>query len=51
MRLATATHAPLVDLIWPAGQRNALRMAALAVFGSALLWVSAKAQVRCGPCR
>lgn len=49
MRLAPATHAPLVDRIWPAGQRNALRMAALAVFGSALLWASAKAQVPMWP--
>jgi biotin transport system substrate-specific component len=49
MRLAPATHAPLVDLIWPTGQRNALRMAALAVLGSALLWASAKAQVPMWP--
>ena len=49
MRLATAPHAPLVDLIWPAGQRNVLRMAALAVFGAALLWASAKSQVPMWP--
>lgn len=49
MRFASATHAPLVDLIWPAGQRNVMRMAALAVFGSALLWASAKAQVPMWP--
>ncbi|MCM0019845.1 MAG: biotin transporter BioY [Tagaea sp.] len=53
MRLAPATHAPLVDSIWPAGPRNAqskaIRMAALAVLGSALLWASAKAQVPMWP--
>jgi biotin transport system substrate-specific component len=49
MLLAPATHAPLVDRIWPAGQRDALRFAALAVFGSALLWASAKAQVPMWP--
>jgi biotin transport system substrate-specific component len=49
MRFASASHAPLVDLIWPAGQRNLLRMAALAILGSALLWASAKAQVPMWP--
>lgn len=49
MNFAPATHAPLVDRIWPAGQRNVLRMAALAVLGSALLWASAKAQVPMWP--
>lgn len=49
MRFAPATHAPLVDLIWPAGARNFARMAALAVVGSLLLWASAKAQVPMWP--
>jgi biotin transport system substrate-specific component len=49
MRFAPATHAPLVDLIWPAGARNVWRLAALAILGSALLWASAKAQVPMWP--
>ncbi|MFM7345053.1 MAG: biotin transporter BioY [Tagaea sp.] len=49
MIFAPATEASLVDRIWPAGPRNAVRMAALAVLGSALLWASAKAQVPMWP--
>ncbi|MBC8791412.1 MAG: biotin transporter BioY [Tagaea sp. CACIAM 22H2] len=48
MRLA-ATHAPLVDLLWPARERDLLRKAALVALGSALLWASAKAQVPMWP--
>jgi len=48
MRFA-ATHAPLVDLIWPARERDFVRKAALVVLGSALLWASARAQVPMWP--
>jgi biotin transport system substrate-specific component len=43
------THPTLIDALWPAGQRNFVRMAALAVLGSALLWASAKVQVPMWP--
>jgi len=48
MRLE-ATTAPLVDILWPARERDLLRKAALVVLGSALLWASAKAQVPMWP--
>lgn len=48
MRLE-ATTAPLVDLIWPARERDFVRKAALVVLGSALLWASARAQVPMWP--
>lgn len=44
-----ATTAPLVDLIWPARERDFVRKAALVVLGSALLWASARAQVPMWP--
>lgn len=43
------THPTLIDTLWPAGQRNLVRMAALAVLGSTLLWASAKVQVPMWP--
>jgi biotin transport system substrate-specific component len=42
-------HPTLIDTLWPAGQRNLVRMAALAVLGTALLWASAKVQVPMWP--
>jgi len=43
------THPTLIDTLWPATGRSFLRMAALAVLGSALLWASAKVQVPMWP--
>jgi biotin transport system substrate-specific component len=39
----------LVDRLWPAAERPALRWVILAVLGSVLLWASAKAQVPMWP--
>jgi biotin transport system substrate-specific component len=46
---AATTHRPLVDRIWPVGEATLLRQAALVIFGSLLLWASAKAQVPMWP--
>ena len=46
MSQAPTLHHTLIDQIWPAGKTGtALRAGALAVVGTALLWVSAKIQV------
>jgi biotin transport system substrate-specific component len=49
MTIATAVHQPLIDRLWPAAERPLVRQAILAVFGSLLLWASAKAQVPMWP--
>jgi biotin transport system substrate-specific component len=45
----TATFTPLIDQLWPAGARPALRAAVLLCLGSLLLMASAKAQVPMWP--
>src|SRR4051812_38951347 len=42
--IAAVTHRPLIDSLWPSTGATFRRQAALAVFGSLLLWASSKAQ-------
>ena len=49
VRQPTPIEAPLIDALWPRASGGALRLVALALAGSALLWLSAKVQVPLWP--
>jgi biotin transport system substrate-specific component len=49
MTVAAARHPTLAEMLWPSAEGGLLRAATLALFGSALLWASAKAQVPMWP--